>query len=352
MLKATLTSALLVSASATDAQDAVKAGSAAVKRAKDAFHQIQTSQKTHALKAVNNYKLANKVVSLQARGVTGAAKKSRALRGKSGKGKGKSKSDDDKDDEGDEVDIASRKYLQMSSGFCSGTDIGTGPYTEDFYVFHGQFANNVCLNSVDSDGYAYSSKVFLTGDEFMLMADSYMMHDCQDEYLVATEDITSEFTFGGAVMPNGMCTDFDGFGVKMLVSETPLTMPAGFVASAENSRANDCAMMTDLSTYDELELETSFISIPSFGDFPLCNQEDSDDDGASGSYQYDVSACGDEPSTLTIQHFSDLDCTVPTGSSMEEAKMCALDVQHFVDEIADEGGADFIFSSLFCSPMA
>mmetsp|Transcript_18282 Transcript_18282/g.30488 ORF Transcript_18282/g.30488 Transcript_18282/m.30488 type:complete len:366 (+) Transcript_18282:37-1134(+) len=365
MFKTTLTSALLVSASATQAQDAVKTGAAIIKRAKNEFHQMQTSQKNHALSAVKDFKLANKGVSLQARGVSKSSKSSaRALRGKGGKGKGKSKSDDDKDEPEEESgdEVMSRQYLQMSSGMCAGTDLGFGSvYTEDEWFFHGQLTSGSCLNSIDSDGYPFSFKASVMAEPFTVVEYTYTMHDCKEEYVTDTQDVTADYNFGGTLTASGVCTDFGGFGIRLQVSGESLTFPDGFVGVGDNTHVNDCVSTGDLSMFDFVEMEAAFMNIPGVGTFPMCHTEDSDDDGdddagddagSGGSYQYDVSGCGGTPSTLATYYFSDGECSVPTTSEVGEAKSCFFDVEDFIDNVSDGDGADFFYTADLCTNVA
>lgn len=369
MLKTTLTTALLVSASATQTQDAVKAGATIIKQSKAQFHQLQTAQKTHALSAMKDFKLANKGVSLQARGMTKSTKTSvRALRGKGGKGKGKSKSDDDKGEADEEAgdtdgDSMTRQYLQISSGFCTGDDLGFGtPFTEDYYLYHGQMANGVCENSVDMDGYPFSYKTAFVAEPFTVMEYTYTMHDCKDEYMIGSWDATAEFTFGGAATVGGGCMD----GIRLQMSEESLTLPGGFVGVGDIMDVNKCVASGDLSAFDWLDMESAFIMIPSVGTFPMCMSEDDSDDDAGGddaggddaggddassggSFQYDVSGCGGSPATLTTQYFSDADCSVPTTTEVEEAKSCAFDIEIFMDDLARGDGGNFYFSSDLCA---
>ena len=257
MFKTTLATALLVSASASQQQQqqtAAKAAGTLVLQAKHKYHQLHATQRANALNAAKEFKLASKGTSLKALGVSktgrvGVAKTPlRSLRGKGGKGKGKGKGDEEEEEEeeeegGDDDEVAMpASYLRMSNGYCSGADLlGDGnTLTEDMYLSHTQFKQGHCVNSVDTSGLAYSWNFDIMAEPFTVAEKTFAMHDCKDEYLTGSFDITSWFTAGGLVTTDGVCNDMGGgYGVSVSVSQNSLSMPAGFVGTAENGYVND-----------------------------------------------------------------------------------------------------------------
>lgn len=370
MFKTTfLTAALLATATASASSDASagtnKAGAAAaatlVQRAKSDVKRMHTLQHAKALDAV---KLArgDATLSLQAQAQTktkvqakGVSKSSlRALRGKAGKGKGKGKDDDEEEEEEGEWETMARSYLSMSAGICAGGNFAGDTMAADTYLYIGQMVSGSCENMVDSDGMTYSMKTSFTAEPFSIMESVHSMHDCKDDYYVSSMDVTSDFTFGGAVTANGVCTDLGGYAVRLMVSDTSVTMPPGFVATTENMHVNDCKA-GDISSYDFVDMEAAGITL-SGGYMSMCfSENDSDDDTLDdslfGSYAYDVSGCGGDPASLTITSFSDSDCTVSTGSDTESAKYCSFDFEHFVEEMTATSSATFLYTSQFCSPL-
>lgn len=349
MFKALLATSLLATASANE-QDALKAGASITQHAKNNLHNIQTVQSSKALNIVNEFKLANKGVTLQAQGVTKRVTKAstkttsvRSLRGKGGKGKGKGKDDDD------EEEVSGDLFLQMSSGMCAGADIGFGAIAEDTYLYHVQMKSGACTNVVGNDGTYHSYAVHLVADTFAISEKVYSMDNCQEVNLIDTVDITEHFTFGGAVTPNNMCTSVDGYGVRLTVSDKAVTMPAGFIAHGQNAKANTC-VGGDLSSHDYVELQAAGLMTPGGYGRMCSSNDDSDDDisaPVSGSYEYDLSSCG--AGSLVVNHFSDDNCEVLVESSTHMAQYCYFDVPSFAAEMLADTNADFYISTQYCT---
>jgi hypothetical protein len=348
-MKVTLTAAtLLASVAASSQQEVSKAASLSAMKAKTQLKAIQTAQHAKTLSAVKDFKLANKGVSLSARsvfnkrGMVGAAP-IRTLRGKGGKGKGKGK---DEEVEGSDS-TAATKYLQMSYAWCAGTDMGLGPISEDLYFLHAQFKSGTCFNAIDVDGVGFSYVIAGAAEPFAISETTYSDHDCMEENFIDEIDLTDEFTMGGELTPSDSCTDTGfGYGMRFGIFETAIVAPSHAVATGESASLAGCRSGTaagNLAMYDYVTIDVTEVNF--YGSFTsvFCN---SDDDVTS--YQYDVSNCGAETPTITINEFSDTSCSVPSGSEVNEPDSCFFDYDYFVEEIGFEGGAAFFYEFNTC----
>jgi hypothetical protein len=128
-------------------------------------------------------------------------------------------------------------------------------------------------------------------------------------------------------------------------------------------------MTGDLGMYDVIEVEMAIFTDIVGSTVPVCYRKDDDtydsvyyyyDQYSSedipaatgGSYSYDVSICGTDTPSLTINMFSDADCSVPVGSEVEEPKFCYFDYQHFVEEITMDGSSDIFYDVQTCLPAS
>jgi hypothetical protein len=367
MFKATLFTATLLASSASatltqQQQDAVKVASAAQQQGSKHLKELHIAQVAKSLSAVKDFQLSGgKVGSLQAssvrtRGVSKGIKARapvRTLRGKGGKGKGKGKDDDETEDEGDAENMAAPMYLQMQTGMCAGTDLGEGPLSEDMYMSSMQ-DSGACVNSIDSEGDAYSTALTLTPSPFAIHVSVFMLHDCVAENHVFDEDITDIFTSGGTAATDGSCTDMGGYGMRMAISETSLQASASgrsTVLYASSGSANSCAAAAtsngaDISLFAVADWQETGLTLSS-GWVPLCHSED---DGSS--FMYDTSNCGAATPELTYSYYSDNACSVPaaTPTETEESRFCFFDYEFFAEEMAMEDSADFVYEVETCFP--
>jgi hypothetical protein len=311
-------------------------------------HEIAEHLK-HPLSYNNN--LAQAVKKLSGQPLTSTlksrvvSKSRRNLRGKKGKGKGKGKGgDDDNGDENGEEQSVARTGFQLQVGFCAGTDLGDMTLTEPHYFTSLQMWNDVCVNGVgmgDDTPFSYANSFTLDESGALVgMTKLYMLHDCLDENLDMTEMIPSdEFTFGGAVTPNGVCTDLGGYGARIAVSESPVvhSQGGGIIVEGEDTSVNDCyssLMSSDYSQADIVEYSSNDFPTSS-GYFPLCHMQDSGnddyDDGddlvpEGGSYMYDLSRCNEDPPKRIMNVYTSSDCSGTISNTfIEDADMCVFD---------------------------
>jgi hypothetical protein len=352
MIKASLTASLVASATASVTLSQPEGQRLAAKMLKQS-HQLTEKLKYplehDTVLAAEVKKLsASSSLNLKSRGVTRTRSQKRSLRGKGGKGKGKGKDKDSSSGGGDE-DGAARSYLQIQQGYCAGTTIDVTTFENDYFVTSFHYANDICYNIIDEMGEAYSTmNSFYVSETGQLMQNVkyYFLHDCEDMNQIVDIDMPNDdLSFGGMVSPNGMCTTLgDGIGVRVAVSETPVshTTGGGVMIEGEDNSVNACywnMMNADYSSFDIIEyMNTDYPT--SSGYAPTCHSNDGDDDGddgddddnddavpIGGSYMYDLSRCNEDPPILGRSIFnSNTECS-GTADTMEfeQADRCIFD---------------------------
>jgi hypothetical protein len=300
-------------------------------------HPLQHDAKlAQALKTLSGQPLTS---TLNARVVSNSRTMRRSLRGKKGKGKGKDKGKDDDESEEEPVSYP-RTAFQIQAGFCAGTDLGDFTLTEPHFLTSVQVWNDVCVNGVSlDDDTPFSFMVNYAVDEngdLIRIDNMYMLHDCVQESLVSSNvEPTTDFSFGGMVSPNGICTDLGGFGARVAVSETPLVHSAGggIMVEGLDTRVNECygaLMNADYSIPDIVEYTSN--DFPFTGGYvTMCHMQGSvdDPDGVvvpdGGSFMYDLSRCSEEPAKRVINVFTSSDCSgSATDTYVVDAEMCAF----------------------------
>lgn len=347
-MKSVLVSSLLASSLALSSEE-VKAASKAHKQVRQQMKAIKSlHQHPQALTALKELKQAPSTSKSSKSGMSKAArvtKSSRALRGKAGKGKGKGR-----DDDNEEEDSSPKMFIQYEVGFCAGSAPFGETLSEDFFMSTYGMGLDQCLDSVDADGMAFSSKLSLSMDPFTVTQVDYQYHGCVSNWMMTSSDITADMTMGGTVSTDGTCTSFDeGYGIRLSVTETPPISPSyAALVDLDYNHANECASeeagQYNFGFYSVEQL--GFVSGGSWNAF--CMEED-------GVYtMFDPSGCGGSPSALVENTYSDDSCTTLVDTATLGEEMCKFDVDLLVEDLQDpeDPTASFTYVSSKCTPNA
>lgn len=347
MMKAALISSLVASTAAVSQKEALQSANAIHAKTHKVVEDLKDFVHHHAAKTIT----ANKAVTVKSRGVSKTTRPTvlRTLRGKGGKGKGKGKGDNDDDDDDDSVEKA-RTYYQAQYGSCAGENDSFGvPLQNDFFYDTFAIGLETCVDTILPDGMPVSQQIVVESTSpVTLVMKGYSFSGCRDDNFDFSQDITSSLTMGLPV--NGVCTNTEGFSVKLSLTETPETMSSSPAYMQYSYTEGYCE-----SDFYEFQMSKTAIWTPTSTWMPMCFQGsfDSDDDNndiiPSGSHSFDTSNCEGASPSLTMNSFTDSFCSVSDSSELMSTEFCNFDWEHFAEELALENDMDILFESNKCT---